>query len=60
MFTLVCGEFPTSDDLDMLNYNIWTRDGVSQGKILISAKNTCNSKSYKIEPSNIMVVWVKQ
>ncbi|KAG1934331.1 serine/threonine-protein kinase pim-1-like [Pimephales promelas] len=30
MFTLVCGEFPSSDDLDMLNDNIWTRDGVSQ------------------------------
>jgi len=31
MFTLVCGEFPSSEDLDMLNDNIWTRDGVSQG-----------------------------
>ncbi|XP_039517691.1 calcium-dependent protein kinase 11-like, partial [Pimephales promelas] len=24
MFTLVCGEFPSSEDLDMLNDNIWT------------------------------------
>ncbi|XP_039517785.1 serine/threonine-protein kinase pim-2-like [Pimephales promelas] len=30
MFTLACGEFPSSEDLDMLNDNIWTRDGVSQ------------------------------
>ncbi|CAM4534913.1 unnamed protein product [Leuciscus chuanchicus] len=52
LFVLLGGNFPKSKDLDELNYNIWTKDGLSQGEILISAKDTYNSKSYKIEQSN--------
>ncbi|CAM4735968.1 unnamed protein product [Leuciscus chuanchicus] len=52
LFVLLVGNFPKSKDLDELNYNIWTKDGLSQGEILISAKDTYNSKSYKIEQSN--------
>ncbi|XP_039525687.1 serine/threonine-protein kinase pim-2-like [Pimephales promelas] len=51
MFTLVCGEFPTSDDLDMLNYNIWTRDGVSQEccQLLCSLLQRHPSKRLKLD-----------
>ncbi|XP_077062357.1 uncharacterized protein LOC143714806 [Siphateles boraxobius] len=30
LFALLCGQFPESEDLDELNYNIWTKDGLSQ------------------------------
>ncbi|CAM4730636.1 unnamed protein product [Leuciscus chuanchicus] len=35
LFTLLCGTFPESEDLEKLNDNIWTKDGLSQGKIFI-------------------------
>jgi len=52
MFRLLHGRFPEQEDLDDLNDNNWVKDGLSQGEILISAKDTCNYKSYKIEQSN--------
>ncbi|XDV19794.1 hypothetical protein PO909_025204 [Leuciscus waleckii] len=30
LFVLLCGQFPESEDLDELNDNIWTKDGLSQ------------------------------
>ncbi|KAK9974154.1 hypothetical protein ABG768_022261 [Culter alburnus] len=30
MFALLCGKFPESEDLDELDKNIWTKDGLSQ------------------------------
>jgi len=46
MFTLLRGQFPEPEDLDDLNDNNWAKDGLSQGTILISAKDTYNFKSY--------------
>ncbi|XDV53845.1 hypothetical protein PO909_022255, partial [Leuciscus waleckii] len=35
LFTLLCGTFPESEDLEKFNDNIWTKDGLSQGEIFI-------------------------
>ncbi|XP_056117374.1 serine/threonine-protein kinase pim-2-like [Rhinichthys klamathensis goyatoka] len=42
LFALLYVKYPESEDLNDLNDNIWAKDGLSQGEIFISAKDTCN------------------
>lgn len=48
LFALVCGDYPNTDDLRMINSNNYSKAGLSEGELLISIKKAnCNCKSYK-------------
>lgn len=51
LFTMVCGRFPESNDLQMIEDDIWLEPGLSKGEVaIIKTKNTnCNFKSCKTE-----------
>jgi len=35
LFAMVCGSYPSDSDLYMINANIWSSPGLSQGEIFI-------------------------
>ncbi|XP_056094925.1 serine/threonine-protein kinase pim-2-like [Rhinichthys klamathensis goyatoka] len=53
LFTLLCGKFPESEDLEKLNDNIWTKDGLSQEccELLCSCLQT--DPEQRIEMKNV-------
>lgn len=38
LFALVCGDYPSNTDLDVINANLWSKSGLSKGEHFNTAK----------------------
>lgn len=58
--SLVCGKFTDFHILNLINLNLWSIAGLSQGEIFITAKkanSNSKSKSYRREIVNTGITW---
>lgn len=60
LFTMLCGRFPTSDDLHKTKLHLWSEPGLSKGEIFTTRKEDWFQSSYKsnVLPDQILLLRV--
>lgn len=54
LFALVCGDYPSETDLDVINVNLWSKSGLSKGEHFITAKWPISESKSFITENNII------